>query len=567
MIAARLVGIVLMIILAITCGGGGGGKTGSDSSWLTITPSPVIVSTIDGKPAKFSITFTSSKTISETLYPVFIDNSGVIDGSMVLWQTGLSYRADLMTAQALSQGTHTGNFSLWLYTDSARTVAYPGSPWTLPYQITISPRYAAHKLIPEMVGVALSATPSGNVLSRSMGIIDNFGKVTSWSATSNQSWLSVTPTGETGGTAKLTLTADPSSLPSDQASYATITLTSTDTTVQAIESIRVGLWKGSNDPQVISFVTDLTRPAFARAFACADPIRPKVYLSYGTDSIDIFNPYTATRVDSIQVSGSSLQSIAVAQDGSTLYVTDSANNRILVFDLVTMTQKTIWTDVGIIEANINSYTRIYYFRPNGVGIIMITNGRSILASNGAALAGSVGIRGPMAAPNDNRTIYTPSKYLLDYSDVGTGSLLVERLKESSGTPDAANIQAVSVSGDGNRLYAAFGSPYQIAQYDPQTCNFLRLLPGGQAYPSNVKVGSDGRVYSITGSGDLLNRGDQLLINAVSGELISAQPLTVLSADHQYTGYPTATYGQLEVIPDAKVVVINTGGSVHFLPTP
>ena len=205
--------LALMALLCLhACGGGGGSGGGGDNSWLTFSPVPVTATVMEGTSAEMVVTATSSRTISQTLYIKIVDSQGVTTGSGDLLQlSATQYETHLLVSPSLPVGVHEGNFEVWLYTDQAMTQVYDGSPWKVPYKITVSARRTVHRLLAERQALAFAAFPSMSAsrLSGSIGISDNLGKTTAWRAVSSQAWLTVTPSGETrDGANVLTLTAD-----------------------------------------------------------------------------------------------------------------------------------------------------------------------------------------------------------------------------------------------------------------------------------------------------------------------------------------------------------------------
>jgi outer membrane protein assembly factor BamB len=127
------------------CGGGGGGGGGdgaADNRWLAITPGTSVVEAYEGESVAFIVTAQSSRTIAEPLHVAIVDARGVIRPDVSIQAVdALTYRATLQTAAALSVGVHEGAFELRLCRDNPLTCAnpYPGSPWRVPYRVTVHP--------------------------------------------------------------------------------------------------------------------------------------------------------------------------------------------------------------------------------------------------------------------------------------------------------------------------------------------------------------------------------------------------------------------------------------------
>lgn len=572
-----LAGFGLGALLLLGCGGGGGGNNkADDKSWLSLSPSSVGLTTVVGVSTPFTITATSSKTIAQTLYPVFIDNAGVLNPYATVFTplSQLQYKGEFATSSTLAQGSYTGNFSLWLYTDSSHTIAYPGSPWTIPYQITVGPVRVAHKLLPDSVGVAFSSTPAGNRLTKSILVTDNLGKTTSWQATSDKAWLTVTGTGTTGtpGSA-LTLTADPTDLPMDGISYATVTLTSSDTSVQPVEKIRVGLWRGSASAQHTDVATgypsaDLNLVNGLFPNICADPVRPYVYLTYSSNVVDCYNIYTAAKVASMKLDnnapvippgfqGPAAGSMTIAPDGSKLYVGNDLGFSAQVFSLPDM------APIGTIPY---FHSTISYARPNGVGVILSSNGDAVLASTNMRLPYQ-GPRG-LVATTDTGAFYNPvddagqtfiGRYSMDFSEFKGGTLITKL--ENQATDHNGPYSRFVLSPDGARLYEAALSS-QLLRLDPMTLSIMGTYQSDSyAWFAQVRAGNDGRVYYATGNGNdlfsirVLGPDDRLVSTQV------ANPQTLPAGIETYEGFK----GGFVVSADCMVLVVNSNRIVQFLP--
>jgi len=343
---------------------------------------------------------------------------------------------------------------------------------TVTAPITVTANRDVHKLLFSETGVALSSTPSWSRLSRTITVTDNFGQAPSWSASSDKAWLTVTRSGNV-----LTLNANPASLPTNAISYATVTLSSPDTSISVAETLRVALWKGSVTPGA---TTKLDKTYWHLK---TDPIRPYLYANQGGASIDVYNVYTAALVGTISNLGASLGKMSVSQNGASLYVYDTANRNIVVVDLASMTKASVWPLVNAV----NHYSKLLAVRPNGVQLVVAADGVVYNAENGAQ-AGMSSIA-PTAVTSDGKRIYSEGAgYDIDYSAMAGGTLFSKAAGGSFGASD------VAVSGDGTRLYAASGAPYRCRRISPTDGREIGDLPGGDAYPNNVEVGSDGRVY-------------------------------------------------------------------------
>lgn len=356
--------------------------------------------------------------------------------------------------------------------------------------LTVTINKDQRKLLVAEPGIALSSTPNWSRLSRTIKVRDNMGLATSWSASSDQSWLTVSSSGSTAsGTAALTVSADPSALPTNQMSYATVTLRTNVSGVQVPETVAVAIWKGSTTPS-----SNVTLPK-AYSNVIGDPIRPFAYLHNAGSEIDVYNLYTGTKISTISGVGASLGDMAISPNGDTLYVFDTANRIIVLVDLASLSKRTTWP----ISAAVNSQSRLLATHPNGVNVVLTNGGLALLAPNGIELE-NTSLYGEFAVSADGSrlfaqaTEYTPSTvggYALDFSAAGGGKL---RLVGDSGAYASGYGIAIAANVDGSRVYVAEGYPYRCIAFSGKDLSEIGQLPGGDTYPNNVRVGSDGRVY-------------------------------------------------------------------------
>lgn len=397
----------------------------------------------------------------------------------------------------LSSTAGAGNASLTLsyapsllqagvYTSSIQVKSSDGQSVGLPVTLTIKP--ASYKLLASETGIALTATPAWSRLTRTLQVNDGSGHGGSWGASSNQAWLSVTKSGN-----NLTLSANPASLPANAISYATVVFSSTDLSVTAPEAIKVALWKGDTTPTITAQI----KQTYTNVIA--DPIRPLIYTHNSGSSIDVYNVYTSQKTATLTGLGTTLGDMTISPNGDKLYALDLATSSLVVVDLATSAKLSTWN----LSAALTSATRIKSIRPNGVEIIVSNIGSAYLASNGKFITNTSITLGDLTATADGKKIYaqnegiSPSSiwaYSVDYSDLNGGTLNVSLLSPAGVTGISSNGRDIAVSGDGSRLYTASGAPYQCSALSPVSLSYISSLPGGDAYPNNVKVASDGRVF-------------------------------------------------------------------------
>lgn len=146
-------------ILLSACGGGGGGSapgngggssggsssnTGNNSNpagdWLTFNPAQVDITIYEGESLPVNIVGTATKTFAKTINIAIVDNVGVITPNTgVSAITPMQYRVTLNSNPGLKPGVYSSQILVRLCEDDPRVcnVPFQGSPWTLPYKITV----------------------------------------------------------------------------------------------------------------------------------------------------------------------------------------------------------------------------------------------------------------------------------------------------------------------------------------------------------------------------------------------------------------------------------------------
>jgi hypothetical protein len=411
------------------------------------------------------------------------------------------------------------------------TATVNGDTLTMPLNLTIN--RDQRKLLFSQAGVALTSTPSLSRLTSTVSVKENYGAATTWTVSTDQSWLTMTRQGS-----QLTLTADPTALSADTINYAKVTLSTSDVGVTTPESLQVALWKGSVTP------SGKTKLSKTYQHVKADPIRPLAYANNRGTSIDVYNVYTGALVTTIQNLGAALADMSVSPNGDLLFTYDTANRALVVVDLKTMSKAGTWP----LTAAVNGNSRLLVIRPNGVNIVLAADGAAYLASSGKQIA-TTGITAPQSATTDGTRVYASSQlFRVDYTDVGGGTFLNLRGPGVSGTD-------VAVSGDGTRLYTATGSPYHCVSYSPTDNSVIGALPGGSNYPNNVEVGSDGRVFC--GISGWYSTAD-VWVHSANGVLLSS---------FKFAGYAEELLsGQLSISGDGLVIVALTSDpALVFVP--
>ncbi|NYE61948.1 hypothetical protein FHW58_003155 [Duganella sp. 1224] len=373
-----------------------------------------------------------------------------------------------------------------------------------------------HKLLPATTAVAFVSTPTWNVVRRTITVSDNFNAFGGMSATSDQAWLVVAVSGN-----QLTLTVDPSQQLADTLVTGTITLTPSDPDATAPEPIRVALWKGAAAPGAtvstsLPYTTVIT-----------DPLRPYAYAHNGGAYIDVYNLYTGQKEASITGFSIRLGDMTTSPNGDTLYVMDIDNSRITTVDLAT---RNINGQVPLAAAA-TAATRIKAIRPNGVGMLALSDGQLYLTANNSRLANLPLSGGTLAASADGKHVVQQSEgaatvqhttVSVDYAALAGGTLFAAKLANASHASPGTQGQDLWVNADGSRLIYAAGTPKSCTIMDGSNLGILGYLAIGDAVPNNVAVLLDGRIVCAGAARG--NTNDVYLYDSTGARLIQQYKL-------------------------------------------
>lgn len=404
---------------------------------------------------------------------------------------------------------------------------------TLTKSIALTMNRDQEKFLPSETGLAMVSVPGWSRLVRTFTVSDNYGTGTGWWASSDKSWLQVAISGNT-----VTLTGDPSQLPDDTISYATVTLSSGVAGVTTPETVRVALWKGSQAPVARTEITGTYWKVMA------DAIRPLVYVHGGGSTLDVYNVYTGQKVATSAVLGGALGDMAMSQNGDRLYVYDTANKSVVVVNVQTLAKQDAW----VLSSGANPMSRLISVRPNGEEFVLTTTGDAFRVANGQRTAVQLN-GGAMDATRDGKRLYvqdalqapsTTKVYNLDYTDFSNGSLSVATAGSFSAGSNGADI---AVSLDGKRVYTANANTGLCGINDGETYKSLNYLPGGSLYPNSVKVDSFGRAFC----------GAAGLNNAVDVWMHSSTGVKLNQFKFSSTGAPLQ-YRQMAVSADGMLLI-------------
>ncbi len=232
--------------------------------------------------------------------------------------------------------------------------------------VPVEMNFESHRLVPEYNGVAFSKFPSRSLLARDIKISSAFDLTNvPWTATSNQSWLTVTPSGLTGGW--LHLAATPPSAPGFY--EASVTISSTDAAIERAENIRVGLYVGTADPINVNSASRVGSPQDL-AINPVDPLAYAVDFYFGT--VRVYDIYTGALVDTFAPPGiTQAVSLGVTGDGKLLFVTDWETGNTVVLDAKLGTVVSTYTSFFPFRVDTHATVPL---RPNGHSLVWLPSG-------------------------------------------------------------------------------------------------------------------------------------------------------------------------------------------------
>lgn len=370
-------------------------------------------------------------------------------------------------------------------------------------QVPVSLTITARALNVSEHGVALTATPLGSRLTRTITVDEDRSTGPAWTARSDQPWLKVTPSGEPGN--RLTLTADSAALPDKQISYATITVRSPDTAFTNVDTIKVALWKGSGTPVAVKVPSTYKQ-------LVVDTIRPYAYAHNHGAEIDVYNVYTGAKVGAIAIPGASLRGMAVSDDGEQLFALDVAGKAIHIVNPSTL------RTTGSLPVSTTAYQpppgaipgpsadpegdleHLGVTRINGAQIVVMGNHNAYTPSGQSfkylTLNGRFVKAGRDVYEIDNAASVSPfTRYTLTYNNTNGGGLSVsngDRAGPYSQLAPGGKWRDIAINPITRLIYAANDAASSCVVYD--SFRFSSLMPFTGVAPNNVAAGIDGRAY-------------------------------------------------------------------------
>ncbi|HSB96281.1 MAG TPA: hypothetical protein VLC91_07530 [Spongiibacteraceae bacterium] len=406
-----------------------------------------------------------------------------------------------------------------------------GSPKTIPVTTTITAAVPPPVLLVSDHGIAFTSGPLQSSLSRAVKVTDTSSSPSTWTATSSQSWLAATASGNSGDT--LHVTANPTGL-GDGYYSGVITVTAANLNLQP-QSIQVGVYVTGNTPAVVFAMPPALDPGTRYAQAAdnwvVDPVRPLLYTATGS-VIAIDHTYTGARQGTITVPAAALSSLTISDDGANLYGLDIANGiaRVHVIDLSTQQVTSTFTFPSFDSLQNSTVFRIQFVRTNGRPAFFFESAQEHNAVIGPVFdvatgqeIGNFGAHMPgyevVKISKDGNALYATESGLsggplaIHKSDLmmnSSGSLIGIRNSSSADVSSSGNMD-LAVGADGTKVYALrridfhqFGGleAYSVVDHGFQSITAPAFPSSIGLYGENIEMSPTGQLLYTTVYGAL-----------------------------------------------------------------
>lgn len=408
-------------------------------------------------------------------------------------------------------GTYNDSITAMACYDPGCSQPLPGSPVTLPVTTTITAPPPPATLLVSEYAVAFTAAPGQSRLSHVLTVGAPAPLSALWTATSDQTWLTVTASGFTGS--GLSLTADPTGL-ADGFHEAVVTVTPGNVAL-GTRQVRVGLYVSAT-AAATAFATKPVMYSYKYWLPplnwVVDPLRPLAYNANG-NAIAIDHTYTGARVTTMPVAGATYASIAVSDDGSWLYALNDASRTLDVFNLDTRTRTGSFALPNFPFSSSLTDIRLAFARVQGKPVVVLGSidmgPRRVMPILDAGSGQQIGVTGHNNSPDLELFVASRNGRVLYLADAGlSGMLSVSRvtlyrnsLGNVYGLADGATtahnvaaLQDLATSADGSQLYVSWGSQSGIHkatihhfQYDNGTLPESALFSSTAGYCSSLEV--------------------------------------------------------------------------------
>lgn len=441
---------------------------------LTFNAGPVLLGGADGLSAAPAFLAASLNT-DQASYPYTVSLSTVdgngwlhVDaatGTVSSTPVPLSFSGD---HSQLVGGTYTGQITL---TVTVKTL-------TLTEVRPVTSNVEANRIVVAAAGVGFVSMPSGSVLTRTVRVYNTLGRSdVPWAATSDSPWLSVTASGVTGG--DITLTANPTGLPADTTQFATVTVTSTDASIENQETIRVGL-------NVRSTVANATKVAASGRYITTSPVEPIAFVTDNANQIVAYDVRDGTVKRTFAGVVATAGALVTSGDGSRLYVSDLTNRQVVELDAVSGAVLHTYSATPPLGQPYG--LALAFIRSAGYSLLVTPSGRIYDVTTGAFYDNASFTGAPYAfsfAVSPDQSLLAPdfgTLYRVKRSSLNGGGVSAAFFADA---PTEAGAQGQAcIARDGDRVYSASGGVYNFPGYSLSAAAVVQVLPGS-FYPNAI----------------------------------------------------------------------------------
>jgi hypothetical protein len=374
-------------------------------------------------------------------------------------------------------------------------------------------RVEAHRLLVEHDAVAFTVLPGRSVLERELQVRSSLGRDdVVWTASADQAWLTVTGSGSTGST--LRVSADPGGLQAGRTHHGTITVRSTAADVENVQLVSVGLHVRDQAPAAV----DIMLPSGARV--AASPVAPELFVSAGPDVV-VYDLYSGAELRRFSGAVGAGGVLVVRGDGRRVFVQDEEAQHTVELDATSGARVATWANVPRFQTPPTG-NGLALVRPGG-RLMLVTPTANLydLATGADWTPAGTSFALPnfsedlAVAPGGTRLVSHFGAVLdLTHTALDDGPVRAE-LSEAVHVITGGNPRQTCVRSDGAVAYGASGHPYHFTGTDLANGAEVQILPGA-AYPNSIACASNGLVVGGAYVGP--SEGDIWVYHGVDGGL-------------------------------------------------
>ncbi len=416
------------------------------------------------------------------------------------------------TEQTIKLSADTAGITSGTFTGKATIQAKVGT-LTLSKEVAVKLNKEANRIVVSATGVAFSSLPNRSSLTRDLKVLSSIDRTdVPWTAKSDQTWLTVTASGVTGGSLKLT--ANPSNLATDHVYFATVTVKSSDADVENQETIRVGLTLSSTAATDVSITTKSTDSRFSidRPFVVTSPVEPLAFSNVDSTTIKAFNVYTGAEERNFSDLVAKVGGMTISSDGLRLYIYDQINIEVVEIDATSGALLHKYSTAS--EFSGNTGASLAYMRPDGRPILVgagfhmydLATHADITPQNGSWIGGQPATTEPRLIADVAGQVYKLTRTALNGGSLHNELIFSDWINQGETGQACINPQ-------NTRVYTATPALYDFPGVNIVSRQVEQLLPG-KAYAVSILCGWNGL---IIGGSTLSGIDDIFIYNGFDGQ--------------------------------------------------